>query len=84
MTITELAKMSLSRRKVAIPETDVEVRMAAYVAMKEDDFLQAHIYRLNKERVDFTKEDWASVLKLSGAEEVKGNMRRMWLACPTV
>lgn len=78
--ITELAKRILERQGIVNPVTDEEIRNSAYEAMKEIDFIQAHIFRLNKQRPDFTKEDWSSILEISGLEKVSGNMAAM-MAC---
>jgi hypothetical protein len=80
MDLVALAKRLLANKKLDIPETDAAVLQAAYEALKEEDFIQAHIFRLNKERQDFTKEDWASILELSGEKKCRQNIAA-FMAC---
>ena len=77
---TGLAKRALERRGVPLPQTNEEIRQAAYELLKEEDFLAAHVCRLNKYYHDFTQDDWAEVLRLSGREKVEGNMAA-FVAC---
>jgi hypothetical protein len=77
--ITTLARKLLERRGIEIPTSDEEVRMLAYEDQKEEDFIAAHVFRLNKERVEFTRADWEEILKLSGPEKMKDNMA--FMAC---
>jgi hypothetical protein len=80
MSQIDLAKKFLNRKGIAIPESDEEILKAAFEAAKEEDFIQAHQFRLNKIRSEFTKDDWASILDLSGKEKVTDNMAGM-MAC---
>lgn len=80
MSQLELAKRYLTRKGIAIPESDEEILKVAFDAAKEEDFIQAHQFRLNKIRPEFTKEDWATILEISGKEKVTNNMAGL-MAC---
>lgn len=69
----EIAKALLMRLGVQVPATAEEVRQAAYEALKEEDFLDAHCHRLGRHYRDFTDSDWRQVIEMSGLEKVLGN-----------
>ena len=80
MDFVATAKKILANSGKPVPTDETALLMAAYEQVKDADFILAHSVRLNKERVNFTKEDWQQILQMSGVEQVEGNMAA-FVAC---
>ena len=74
------ARELLQSRDLKVPVSDQEVRDAIYEVLIKEDFLVAHSFRLGRDRHEFTKDDWLSILKLSGRDKIESNMAA-FVAC---
>ncbi len=75
-----LARKLLQKRGEKVPVSDQEARKAIYEVLIKEDFLAAHSFRLGRNRHEFTKDDWLSILELSGKDKIESNIAAL-VAC---
>lgn len=70
----KVAKMYLPDG-TSVPEDEAEIRRLAYEAHRNtDEFLAAHSFRLSKNYTEFSRDEWAEVLRSEGAARITSNV----------